>query len=141
MARLHARFWGHKKSPPVEWLLHPSHDYGGLMLNGFLLTIKLGMASLSRVYPEAYKPIKAWMPILQRRHKYILGELFRPPLTVCHGDAHIENVFYDSRFAGGCAFIDFGNMMFSQSMYDVAFFMCHSLEVDVRRSTEEQVVR
>ena len=26
----------------------------------------------------------------------------------------IENVFYDKRFSGGAAFIDFGNMMFSQ---------------------------
>ena len=39
-----------------------------------------------------YAPILAWVPQLRRRHKYILAELFKPPLTLTHGDAHIENV-------------------------------------------------
>ena len=70
---------------------------------------------------------------------YILQELFRPPLTLTHGDAHIENVFFHSRFSGGAMFIDFGNMMFSQGMYDVAFYMVNSMEVVDRRALEKQV--
>ena len=78
-----------------------------------------GMAALNKVYHQAYAPIAAWMPKLRKYHKYIMSELFKPPLTMCHGDAHIENVFFHSRFAGSCAFIDFGNMMFSPGTSDM----------------------
>ena len=76
-----------------------------------------------------YEPILKWIPQIRHRHKYILQELFRPPLTLTHGDAHIENLFFAPRFAGGVSFLDFGNMMFSQAMYDIAFFTVNSLEV------------
>ena len=35
-------------------------------------------------------------------------ELVRPPLTLCHGDCHLENIFFGEHFEGGCMFIDFG---------------------------------
>ena len=141
LAKMHARWWGHPKKAPLDWVLHPSQDFGGLMLNGFLRTTKVGISCLSKVYGEVYEPIVAMMPQLRRRHKYILETLFAPPLTLTHGDAHIENVFYDARFSGGCAFIDFGNMMYSQGCFDLAFFMCHSIDVETRRATEERVVK
>ena len=31
-----------------------------------------------------------------------MRELFRSPLTLVHGDAHIENVFFGEQFEGGC---------------------------------------
>ena len=52
------------------------------------------------------------------------------------GIAHCRHALVACR----CAFIDFGNMMFSQPMYDVAFFMVHSLDVDTRRKHERAVV-
>jgi len=140
LARMHAKWWQHPKTKPLDWLLHPSKDFGGILLNGFVRVTKVGLAALSKCYGQTYAPILKWLPVLRRRHKYILRELFRPPLTMCHGDAHIENAFFDGRFPGGCAFIDFGNMMFSQPMYDVAFFMVHSLDVDTRRKHERAVV-
>ena len=79
---------------PCRWVLHPSKDFGGLVLNGFVRTTKLGMQALKAVYAEEYAPILAWVPALRRRHKWLLQELFRPPLTLTHGDAHIENVFF-----------------------------------------------
>ena len=141
LARLHARWWEHPKKAPLDWLVHPTQDLGGLLLRAMLRATHTGMASLSRIYADVYAPIAAWMPQLRRYHQYIQRELFKPPLTMCHGDAHIENVFYHPRFAGGCAFIDFGNMMFGPGVSDVAFFMVHSLDVDVRRNVEEATVR
>ena len=141
LAKLHARWWNHPKAPPLDWLTHPTGDYHGLLLNGFVRVTKLGLASMAKVYKKEYEPVVAWSKTLRRRHKYILQELFRPPLTMIHGDAHIENVFYDQRFSGNCAFIDFGNMMFSQGVYDVSFFMAHSLDVETRRRHEKEVVK
>ena len=69
------------------------------MLNGFVHTVKTGFNALAKIYPETCAPIAGWLPTLRRRHKYIMSELFKPPLTLCHGDAHLENVFFDERFA------------------------------------------
>ena len=142
IARLHARWWGHQKVKPLEWCTHPSKDLGGLVMRGFMRIAKLGLPALMECYPETYKPIASWLPQLKRRHRFIVRECLRPPLTVIHGDAHIENAFFDSRFeAGGAAFIDFGNLMFSPGTCDIAFFIVHSLDIAVRREHEEALVR
>ena len=46
-------------------------------------------------------------PNPRRRHA-VARELVRPPLTLCHGDCHLENIFFGEHFEGGCMFIDFG---------------------------------
>ena len=139
------------------------------MLNGFVHNTKVGMQALGKVYGDVYAPIVEWMPKLRRRHRYIIQQLFKPPLTMAHGDAHIENVFFHERFPGGVCFVDFGNMMFSQvrhaslprpplpprlpllfspllhlgclqGMCDVAFYVVNSLQVADRRAQEESMV-
>ena len=47
LAKLHARWWNHPKQPPLDWLLHPTQDFGGLLLNGFLRVTKVARPSLS----------------------------------------------------------------------------------------------
>lgn len=114
LASLHSRWWGHEKAPPLEWVTHPTKDFFGLLYNGFVLTTKIGLKALQRTYSDAYAPVLAWLPEIKRRHRYILSELFRPPLTLCHGDFHLDNLFFDPDFDRGIKVIDFGNMMFSQ---------------------------
>ena len=142
IARMHARWWGHKKGKPLQWCTHPSKDMGGLILRGFMHGAKTGLPALKECYPDTYKPLHSWLPLLKRRHRFIVTECLREPLTLTHGDAHIENAFFDKRFEpGGLAFIDFGNMMFSPGTSDIAFFMVHSLDVEVRRAHEEDCVK
>ena len=159
LARLHARWWEHPKARPLDWVLHPSKDFGGLVLRGFMRTAKLGLPALVKCYPDTYAPLRSWLPHLRRRHRFIVQECLKPPLTLTHGDAHIENAFFDARFVAasaaaavrgeakhgaapsGAAFIDFGNMMFSPCTSDVAFFLVHSLDVGVRRALEGDLLR
>jgi hypothetical protein len=141
IARLHARWWEHPKARPLGWALHPSRDLGGLVLRGFMQMAKTGLPALAECYPAAFAPIASWLPLLRRRHRWIVRECLRPPVTLTHGDAHIENAFFDARFADGVSFIDFGNVMFSPGTSDVAFFMVHSLGADTRKAHEEAVVK
>ena len=41
------------------------------------------------------------LPCIRRRRHAVARELVRPPLTLCHGDAHLENVFFGEHFEGG----------------------------------------
>jgi hypothetical protein len=63
---------------------------------------------------QVYAPVLAWAPLLKRRHRYLVRRLFTPPLTVCHGDVHLDNIFFSPDFPGGLKMIDFGNMFFGQ---------------------------
>ena len=115
LASLHARWWGHNKEAPLEWVTHPARDAGGLLYNGFVLTTKVGLGCLKRTYGDVYAPVLAWLPQIRRRHRYILDTLFAPPLTLCHGDVHLDNLFFHDDFPQGLKAIDFGNMIFSQA--------------------------
>ena len=39
-------------------VLHPVQDYGGVILNGFVMTTKLGMAAFKKCYPEVWNSRK-----------------------------------------------------------------------------------
>ena len=43
---LHARWWKAPKAPPLDWLLHPTQDFAGLLLNGFVRVTKVGLAAM-----------------------------------------------------------------------------------------------
>lgn len=146
MARFHSKWWKHPKSRPLEWATHPTKDMGGWIVNGFILTTKLGLKALAKCYGPEWAPVLEWLPHVRRRHKYILQRLFAPPLTLCHGDVHLDNIFFHESFGHhdlpkGVKMIDFGNMMFSQAMFDVSFFMGTNLDVAVRREHEEALLR
>ena len=64
-----------------------------------------------RLTPQAVATTKQ---LLKRRHRYLVRRLFTPPLTVCHGDVHLDNIFFSPDFPGGLKMIDFGNMFFGQ---------------------------
>ena len=70
--------------------------------------------TLSLALAQVYAPVLAWAPLLKRRHRYLVRRLFTPPLTVCHGDVHLDNIFFSPDFPGGLKMIDFGNMFFGQ---------------------------
>ena len=47
----------------------------------------------------------AWAPLIKRRHNYLVKRLFTAPLTLCHGDVHLDNIFFDDSFPGGLKMI------------------------------------
>ena len=89
-----------------------------------------------------YAPILGWAKRLHGRYRWLTRELLPPGrMTLCHNDAHLENIFFHGRFPGGCAFIDFGNIFFGHGLNDVAFFLSTCLEPDARRAMEAELVR
>jgi len=74
-------------------------------------------------------------------HDHIYSRLHRHPLTLCHGDVHLDNIFFHERFPGGCALVDFGNMHLGQGLSDVAFFLATNVPIDTRRQHEEGLLR
>jgi len=141
LAKLHAKWWLAPKRPPVEWVASPAQDNLGIQLNALIFAAKAGTPAIRRCFGEVYAPVLAWGPLIKRRHRYLVRRLFEPPLTVCHGDVHLDNVFFAHDFPGGLKMIDFGNMFFGQGCNDLAFFLGTNLEPEVRRRHEEPLLR
>ena len=129
------------KRPPLEWVSHPARDNFGVQLHAFIYAAKRGTPAIRRCFGETYAPVLAWMPEISTRHGFLVRRLFEPPLTVCHGDVHLDNLFFDEFFPGGLKMIDFGNMFFGQGCNDLAFFLGTNLEPEVRRQHEEPLLR
>ena len=113
LARLHARWWGHPRGDPLEWAPHPN-DYAGAGGHVWRYLERAGLKALPACFGDDYAQVLEWAPLVLRRQRSIFRRLFAKPLTLCHGDAHLDNIFFNERFADGCALVDFGNMMFGQ---------------------------
>ena len=77
----------------------------------------------------------AWLPHIRRRHRYILDTLFAPPLTLCHGDAHIQNTYV--RSDGTVGMFDFQLTLRACWARDVSYIIGTSLPVELRRRHED----
>ena len=137
LARFHARWWNAKQEGVLKHYVHPT-KLGGpfvrlpkrLTRTAMMMAWKYGLKALVHCYSEepqyagvpkfAYEYgefIEAIRPVVRRRRKAIIKELtYKKPLTLIHGDAHTENIFFGPHFPGGCAFIDFGLISFGQAM-------------------------
>ena len=62
------------------------------------------------------------------------------PLTFTHGDYHLDNLFYDPGDPSRLTIIDWQLSAIGAGMHDVARFMTTSVEPEVRRSIEREVV-
>ena len=83
----------------------PGTDHFGLMKNALIFSVKRGMPALEQVFPEHYGPVLAWKKVIRSRLKWLVSEFYRPPLTLCHGDVHLDNIFFDDSFPGGLKMI------------------------------------
>jgi thiamine kinase-like enzyme len=106
-------------------------------------------------------------PIIRRRRLAVVREMFRPPLTMVHGDCHLENIFFGEHFEarrqrtpplhplrplhppstplrpwqGGCSFIDFGLTSFGKGVADVAMILAQGMSVEARRKHEVELLK
>ena len=86
LATFHARWWGHRKVPPLDWAMHP-HDYGGIFRNVFVSTHKKGLPALAKCFGEVYAPVLAWRPLLRGRYRTLYEMMVTAhTLTLVHGD-------------------------------------------------------
>ena len=63
--------------------------------------------------------------------------MYKKPLTLCHGDVHMDNIFFSDDFPTGLKMIDFGNICIAQAPR-VGAFACHHRELDMRLPADLQ---
>ena len=140
LGAFHARWWNHPKCAPIEWVSRPGTDNFGLMKNALIFSVKRGLPALEKVFGDTFKPIFEWKSMIRSRLKWIVNEFYAPPSTLCHGDVHLDNIFFHEDFPTGMKMIDFGNIVFAQGGFDVAYFLAQNVEPELRKICEKELM-
>lgn len=161
LARFHARWWGHAQEGVLDCFVHPEHLGGpfmrlprGLTQTAQMMAWKYGLKALVHCFSddaryagvpkfaEEYAGFVARIrPLARRRRKSLVAELgAKRPLSLVHGDCHLENLFFGPEYEGGVAFIDFGLVSFGPPLVDVATLLGGGMPTEARRAHERELV-
>jgi hypothetical protein len=141
LGTFHARWWSHPKEHPVEFISKPTTDNCGLLIHALIYA--MGRIKALGCFGDVYDPILAQSGVIKKHIRYMMRELHKPPHTVCHGDVHLDNIFFSDQFGKtleGIKLIDFGNMVFMPGTFDLAYFLGQNLEPELRRAHERELV-
>jgi Phosphotransferase enzyme family len=130
LARLHAAFW---ESPRFErdldWVEPPMHSPMGPRL------VAMGVEAFGADQPAAFHDLAA---VYTQHGDAVAGLLAAGPRTLVHGDPHLGNQFLDGETVG---FLDWACVSRGPGLRDVAYFLCNSVDPELRRAHEEALVR
>ena len=138
-ARLHARWWDSPDLDMLDWIPPVNSPvikmsalaYAGAIepfLQKFGDHLTPAQVDMARRYGPRMNPIQ--------------DGFAQSPLTLCHGDLRLDNVFWGSPDnSSPVTLIDWQIAIKARGPYDVGYFMSQSVDPDVRAANEENLVR
>lgn len=128
-ARVHAHFW---ESPrfdrDLSWIRPPLRSEIGTRL----VEKALGM------FGEQMPPVFTELGRTYIDHHEAVSDLWEEgETTLVHGDCHIGNLFLDS---GKIGFLDWAVMSRGPGIRDFAYFLANSIETELRRAEEKNLL-
>jgi len=137
MAEFHAAWWEHKDIPALSTSFLPIKN-------------EVYLAALPGVFEGGWAPCQEFGGDLLTPETVALGDRFgslvpwlldamSEPATFVHGDWRSDNVFFGENEA--VTMIDFQISGFACGMYDVGYFLGQSVDSDLRRGKDEELIR
>ena len=130
LARLHAAFW---ETPRFEadlmWIEPPMHSPIGPQLVG------AGVEQFGAEQPQAFHEVAE---IYIGHGDALARRLAAGPHTLVHGDTHLGNFFIEE---GRVGFLDWACVSKASGLRDFGYFLCSSVETDLRRAEQESLLR
>ncbi len=138
IARMHGTYWNRVDQPPVAGF----NDAATLQRRR--LVQQVYQASL----PSAFERLGSLFPEPMRRLAESYGHrivehteaVAAGPLTFCHGDFRLDNMFFGADGSDDFAIVDWQVCGVRSGLYDVAYFLSSSVPVAVRREIEAEAV-
>jgi hypothetical protein len=132
LAAMHARHWNRVEH--LDWLQADAALIASLRA-GFMKGLPGLVERYGAQYPTLVRVAQQFVPFFA--DDGILAQSRRPPLTLCHGDIHIDNVFLPSTRGGRFAIIDWQSVAVSTlGTNDVARLLCMGMLPEQRRRHE-----
>ena len=139
LAKMHASWWNHPRLQALSWMPVTSDPVN-----------KAGMALYPMAWPLFVERFGSRCPAdvlrigetLEPHFNAMLDRFAAGPRTVLHGDYRLDNLFFAAK-AGDppLRVVDWQISMRGAGTYDVGYFMSQSLDVQVRRDHEREILR
>jgi aminoglycoside/choline kinase family phosphotransferase len=136
---LHAAWWNHPRLESLAWMPVANDPINKA---GVSLFPQAWQIFQQRFGDELPAEMHATGEKLCTAVGGILDQFVDVPLTICHGDVRLDNLFFGSRPGDpSLKVIDWQIGIRGIGTYDVGYFMSQSLNVDVRRKHEEDLLK
>jgi hypothetical protein len=137
LALLHAKYWRSPRfASDLQWITPFSRRPGFVLAHKVLVMYEpKWLRKRADVPPSVQRLTQFYLenrPALDRAWEAL-------PPTLCHGDPHLGNTYAKSDGASGI--YDWQNLHKMNGMRDVAYFMGHSLPIELRRAQEKNLIR
>ncbi|MDP9237093.1 MAG: ecdysteroid 22-kinase family protein [Chloroflexota bacterium] len=138
LARLHATWWASPRLAAIPWL-----QRGTDLVRAPLQTVypALCARSLELFGDELTAEIRAVIPTLHEKMLGIFDEIDQGDMTLAHGDYRLDNLFFGHGSGNPLSVVDWQSPNIGWAAYDVAYFMCGSLTLEMRREHETAILR
>jgi hypothetical protein len=137
LAAMHARHWNRVEH--LDWLQMDAALFANLRA-GFMKGLPGLVEGYRTQYPTLVRVAQQFVPFFSGDE--ILAQARRPPLTLAHGDIHMDNIFLPSTRGGRFAIIDWQSVAVSRfGTYDVARLLCVGMRPEQRRRHERALLR
>jgi len=136
LAKLHAAWWNSPRLEGLGWVPVANDPVN-----------KAGLALYPQAWPVCLERFGHALPEAMRRTGERLGacvgaildRFMAAPRTICHGDYRLDNLFFGG--AAPLTVIDWQIAVRSVGTYDVGYFMSQSVDPNVRRAHELDILR
>ncbi len=133
MARMHARWWG--RTNAIDWLPYTTVglDRAGPVQGAFA-------HAWDRVSPIVPRESHRAIAVAVEAYPRLLEEIATAPVTLCHGDLRLDNLFLPPDADDVIAF-DWQFTCQARGAYDLAYFLALDLAPDTLAAHEDELLR
>ena len=135
LADLHARHWDGDGLATAGWLRRLDHRD---LVDAFQAALHATWPAVRARFPDDVAPILALGDRLETMVPVVLAALARGPVTLAHGDARLDNMFFAAD--GGVTLCDWQLTGASRGVRDLAYFLTQSLTSADRAACEQPLI-
>jgi len=139
LARMHTEWWDKPALDELNWMPQSSDPINKAGLSLYPMAWPPFVQKLGRALPQ---------PVLQAGEKLggrlgsILDRFTTGPRTICHGDFRLDNMFFAAKPGDKpLTVIDWQIASRGVGTYDIGYFMTQSLDIEVRRASEMDLLK
>ncbi len=143
LVRLHVAWWEHPRLESMDWVPAQSPLDDPEVKEEW----DRGMNDCWCQFEEKFggripAPIEKVWPVLVQHRDKIRTDSSVPPLTLCHGDFHLGNLFFcDVEAEFPLAVFDWQAIIRAQGAFDLSYFIIGNLEPELRRKVEKDLLQ
>ncbi len=138
LARLHGHYWNLVDRPPVSGFHDPaSPERRRLVQNVYQASLPTALDRFGSLFSHRMQRLAREYGDRLIEH---MDALAAGPLTFCHGDFRLDNMFFAEDGSDDFAAVDWQVCGVRSGLYDVAYFLSSSVSTPVRRRIERSII-